>query len=82
MHFLILKNIIQSVLFFLLFIHRQENTDPPVSAVSQEPKLVPSKLNSESDSRQPSVEVSTRVGKDMTAFLQKLRDARQPKPAW
>ncbi|XP_044031705.1 uncharacterized protein si:ch211-161h7.4 isoform X2 [Siniperca chuatsi] len=60
---------------------RQENTDPPVSAVRQTPGLAAPKKNSGSAHRQPPVEVSTRVGKDMTAFLQKLRDAGQPKPA-
>ncbi|XP_068438358.1 neurofilament heavy polypeptide [Clinocottus analis] len=55
---------------------REENADPLVSAARQEPKLA--KL-SENVHSQPLVE-STSVGKDMTSFLKKLRDAGQPKP--
>nr|XP_046227714.1 protein piccolo isoform X2 [Scatophagus argus] len=57
-----------------------ENTDALVSAVRQEPEVAIHKKKSKNVLRQPSVEVS-RVGKDMTTFLQKLRDAAQPKPA-
>ncbi|XP_070842572.1 nucleolar and coiled-body phosphoprotein 1 isoform X2 [Chaetodon trifascialis] len=60
---------------------RQENTDPSVSAVRQGPEVAASKKKSDSADRQPSVEASTRVGKDMTTFLQKLREAGRPKPA-
>ncbi|XP_038584420.1 titin homolog isoform X2 [Micropterus salmoides] len=59
----------------------QENTDLPVSAVRQEREDAAPKKNSGSAPRQPSAAVSARVAKDMTAFLQKLRDAGQPKPA-
>ncbi|XP_035511537.1 nucleolar protein dao-5 isoform X2 [Morone saxatilis] len=59
----------------------QENTDPSVSAVRQEPEAAALKKKPESVHRQPSLEVSTRVGKDMTTFLQKLRDAGKPNPA-
>lgn len=52
-----------------------------MSAVRQEPEVAAPKEKSESVDRQPSVEVSNRVGKDMTTFLQKLREAGQPKPA-
>ncbi|XP_056221085.1 protein piccolo [Seriola aureovittata] len=50
---------------------RQESESEP-TAPEKRPKSVHG---------QPPAEMSTRVGKDMTAFLQKLRDARQPKPA-
>ncbi|KAM7369883.1 hypothetical protein PAMP_011172 [Pampus punctatissimus] len=59
---------------------RQENTDPPVSAMRQEPKNPAYDKNSASVHREPAVEMSTCVGKEMTAFLQKLRDAGKPKP--
>ena len=62
-------------------IPRQENAGPPVLAVRQEPELADPEKKIENVHMQPSVE-STRVGKDMPAFLKKLRDARQPKPAW
>ncbi|XP_034416256.1 uncharacterized protein si:ch211-161h7.4 [Cyclopterus lumpus] len=54
---------------------REENADP--LAARQETKLA--KI-SENVHNQPLV-ASTSVGKDMTAFLKKLRDAGQPKPA-
>ncbi|XP_051267354.1 nucleolar protein dao-5 isoform X2 [Dicentrarchus labrax] len=60
----------------------QENTSPSVSAVRQEPEVATPKKKSESVHGQPPLEVSTRVGKDMTTFLQKLRDAGKPNPAW
>ncbi|KAM6971584.1 uncharacterized protein LKV04_017146 [Tautogolabrus adspersus] len=60
---------------------RQEKTDAPVSAVRRDPKLAAPNKKSESVHKQPSVEVSTRVGKDMTTFLQKLREAGLSKPA-
>ncbi|KAM7390439.1 hypothetical protein PAMA_008547 [Pampus argenteus] len=60
---------------------RQENTDPPVSAMRQEPKNQSNDKNSASVDREPAAEMSTCVGKEMTAFLQKLRDAGKPKPA-
>lgn len=53
-----------------------------MSAVRQEREDAAPKKNSGSAPRQPSAAVSARVAKDMTAFLQKLRDAGQPKPAW
>ncbi|XP_029314178.1 proteoglycan 4 isoform X2 [Cottoperca gobio] len=56
---------------------RQENTDPPESAVTREPELAGPEKKSENVHRQPSVE-STRVV--MATFLKKLRDAGQPKP--
>ncbi|XP_073345016.1 uncharacterized protein [Pagrus major] len=59
----------------------QENTDPPVSAVREEPEVSAPKKKSESAQRQPPVEAPTRVGHNMTTFLQKLRDAIQPKPS-
>ncbi|XP_078136850.1 uncharacterized protein LOC144537203 [Sander vitreus] len=59
---------------------RQENAGPPV-LVRQEPELADPKKKIENVHMQPSVE-STRVGKDMPAFLKKLRDAGQPKPAY
>uniref|UniRef100_A0A8C9YXJ1 Mif2/CENP-C cupin domain-containing protein n=1 Tax=Sander lucioperca TaxID=283035 RepID=A0A8C9YXJ1_SANLU len=59
---------------------RQENAGPPVLAVRQEPELADPKKKIENVHMQPSVE-STRVGKDMPAFLKKLRDAGQSKPA-
>ncbi|XP_032359544.1 uncharacterized protein si:ch211-161h7.4 isoform X2 [Etheostoma spectabile] len=59
---------------------RQENACPPVLAVRQEPELADPKKKFENLHMQPSVE-STRVGNDMPAFLKKLRDAGQPKPA-
>ncbi|XP_034717628.1 uncharacterized protein si:ch211-161h7.4 [Etheostoma cragini] len=58
----------------------QENECPPVLAVRQEPDLADPKKKFENVHVQPSVE-STRLGKDMPAFLKKLRDAGQPKPA-
>lgn len=60
---------------------RQENTNPPVSAMRQEPEHSAPEKNTESVRKEPAAETSTRVGKEMTAFLQKLRDAGQPKPA-
>ncbi|XP_028425659.1 microtubule-associated protein 1B-like [Perca flavescens] len=59
---------------------KQENSGPPVLAVRQKPELVDPEKKIENVHMQPSVE-STRVGKDMPAFLKKLRDAGQPKPA-
>ncbi|XP_042366612.1 titin isoform X2 [Plectropomus leopardus] len=59
---------------------RQEKADPPLSAVRGEPEPAAPEKEPESVHTQPSVEL-TRVGKDMTAFLKKLRDAGQPKPA-
>ncbi|XP_040921200.1 enolase-phosphatase E1 isoform X2 [Toxotes jaculatrix] len=59
---------------------RQESTDSPVSAERQKPE--PAALEKLSSVHsQPAAEMSTRVGKDMTTFLQKLRDAGQSKPA-
>lgn len=66
--------------FFFLFIPRREHTDPPVSAVRPEPELTTPVKEAESVHRQPSVKSSCGV-KDMTAFLKKLREAVQPKPA-
>ncbi|XP_067342729.1 titin homolog isoform X2 [Channa argus] len=57
---------------------RQENTEPPVSALSQDPKL-PSPEKNSSDERQPSTEISTCRGRDIKAFLQKAREAEQCK---
>ncbi|XP_059182708.1 nucleolar and coiled-body phosphoprotein 1 isoform X2 [Centropristis striata] len=54
--------------------------DPPVPAVRQESEDSAPQGITENVPRQPTVE-STRAGKDMTAFLKKLRDAGQPKPA-
>ncbi|XP_010751326.3 nucleolar and coiled-body phosphoprotein 1 isoform X1 [Larimichthys crocea] len=58
---------------------RQENTEPPTSSVRQEAEVAAPKKKSEIVHRQPSLEVSSRV--DRTNFLQKLREAAQPKPA-
>ncbi|KAM6908115.1 uncharacterized protein PEZ65_016426 [Lycodopsis pacificus] len=55
----------------------QENAE---SAVRQEPELTAPNMKSENVHSQPSGE-STGVAKDITSFLQKLRDAGQPKPA-
>ncbi|GAA6214990.1 microtubule-associated protein 1B-like [Lates japonicus] len=60
---------------------RQENTALPVSAVRQEPEVAAPEKHSRSVHSQLPAETSTRVGKDMTSFLQKLRDAGQSKPA-
>ncbi|XP_049912997.1 titin isoform X1 [Epinephelus moara] len=59
---------------------RRENVDPPVSVERQEPELAAPKKDSKRVNMQPSVEL-TRVEKDMTAFLKKLRDSAQPRPA-
>ncbi|XP_034562251.1 neurofilament heavy polypeptide isoform X2 [Notolabrus celidotus] len=58
----------------------QKNKEPPVPAVRQEPEPEAPRQTSESVNKEPEVEVSTRVGKDMTAFLQRLREAGQAKP--
>ncbi|XP_019943435.2 nucleolar protein dao-5 isoform X1 [Paralichthys olivaceus] len=60
---------------------RQGNTDKSVAAVTQEPELATSDKKSTSVHSQSLGEMSTRVGKDMSVFLQKLRDAGQSKPA-
>lgn len=57
-----------SVTFYIFFVYRsQESTQPAVQTVSQEPEVA-------------APVASTRAGKDMTAFLQKLKDAAQSKP--
>ncbi|XP_062235839.1 uncharacterized protein si:ch211-161h7.4 [Platichthys flesus] len=60
---------------------RQESTDKPVGAVTREPELAAPDKQSTSVHSQSLGETSTRVGIDMSAFLQKLRDAGQSKPA-
>ncbi|XP_071769887.2 uncharacterized protein LOC139923083 [Centroberyx gerrardi] len=60
---------------------KQWSTDPPVPAVRQEPQHSAHEKKSESTNRQLPVEMCTSVGKNMTAFLQKLRDIGQPKRA-
>ncbi|CAB1440319.1 unnamed protein product [Pleuronectes platessa] len=60
---------------------RQESTDKPVGAVTREPELAAPDKQSTSVHSQSLGETSTRVGNDMSAFLQKLRDAGQSKPA-
>lgn len=60
---------------------RQENADPPVLAAEQQPEVTAPKKKSESVQRQAAADVSARAGKTMTSFLQKLRDAGQPKAA-
>nr|XP_029135513.1 microtubule-associated protein futsch-like isoform X2 [Labrus bergylta] len=60
---------------------RQEKTEASVSKVRQDPKLAAPNKKSESVRNQPSVEVSTRVGKNMTTFVQKLKEAGLSKPA-
>jgi len=54
----------------------------PVSAVRQEPELAAPGKNSESVRTQPPAEMSLRVGKDMTAFLEKLKLAGKSRPTW
>ena len=53
-----------------------------MSAVRDEPEVLVPKKKSESAQKQPFVGAPARVGHDMTTFLQKLRDATQPKPSW
>ncbi|XP_034998814.2 muscle M-line assembly protein unc-89 [Hippoglossus stenolepis] len=60
---------------------RQKSTDKPVGAVTREPELTAPDKQSTSVHSQSLGETSTRVGNDMSAFLQKLRDAGQSKPA-
>ncbi|XP_071341242.1 neurofilament heavy polypeptide [Trachinotus anak] len=60
---------------------RQETSDQSVPPVKQVPEPAAPEKHSISAHSQPQAETSIRVGKDMTAFLQKLRDAGQPKPA-
>ncbi|XP_071392025.1 nucleolar and coiled-body phosphoprotein 1-like [Centroberyx affinis] len=60
---------------------KQGSTDPPVPAVRQETQHSAHEKKSESTNRQLPVEMCTSVGKNMTAFLQKLRDVEQPKRA-
>ncbi|XP_026148678.1 uncharacterized protein LOC113121998 isoform X2 [Mastacembelus armatus] len=60
--------------------NRQDNTDQHVTAVSQEPELQPPVKKSENVCRQLSAERATSVGKDIQAFLLKLRDAGVSKP--
>lgn len=59
----------------------QENKDPPVPAMRQEPELKVHNKKSESVQKKPSAEGSTFVKKDVMGFLQKLREAGQVKPA-
>lgn len=66
-----------------VFVHfSQENKDPPVPTVRQEPVLEAHNKKSENVHQKPTAEVSTRVGKDVMGFLQKLREAGQAKPTW
>ncbi|XP_062297920.1 glutamic acid-rich protein [Scomber scombrus] len=58
---------------------RQENTDLPVPEMTQDPEQPAPEKTLESVPREPAAETSNRVGKEMTSFLQKLRDAGQPK---
>ncbi|XP_060920810.1 titin homolog [Labrus mixtus] len=60
---------------------RQEKTEASVSNVRQDPKLAAPNKKSESVHNQPSVEVSTCVRKNMTTFIQKLKEAGLSKPA-
>ncbi|XP_074549862.1 uncharacterized protein LOC141807632 isoform X2 [Halichoeres trimaculatus] len=59
----------------------QESKDPPVPAVRQKPEIKVHNRKPESVQKKPSADVFTRVGKDVTGFLQKLREAGQAKPA-
>ncbi|XP_060949863.1 claspin [Limanda limanda] len=61
--------------------HRQESTDKPVGAVTQEPELTAPDKQSTSVYSQSLGETFTRVGNNLSAFLQKLRHAGQSKPA-
>lgn len=57
-----------SVTFYVFFVYRsQESTQPAVQTVSRKPEVA-------------APVASTRAGKDMTAFLQKLKHAAQSKP--
>lgn len=47
----------------------------------QKPAHPSPEKHSEGFNREPVLEMPTHVGKDMTSFLQKLREAVQPKPA-
>ncbi|XP_041670688.1 inner centromere protein [Cheilinus undulatus] len=60
---------------------RQEKADLPVSQVQQDPEPPAHNKKSENVQKAPIVEGSTRVGKDMTTFLQKLKEAGLSKPA-
>ncbi|XP_029935853.1 treacle protein isoform X2 [Myripristis murdjan] len=59
----------------------QGSADPPVSGVRQEPQHSTHEKKSESVCRQLPVELCSRVGKDVSTFLQRVRDAGQTKPA-
>ncbi|XP_008295691.1 neurofilament heavy polypeptide isoform X2 [Stegastes partitus] len=61
-------------------LQRQENTEPPVVAVGPESEVAALEKTAETVHKQSVMDVSTRVGKDMTAFLQKVKDAGQSKP--
>ncbi|KAM4533965.1 uncharacterized protein PAE49_022287 [Odontesthes bonariensis] len=58
----------------------RENTQTPVSAVRQESELAAPGKNSESVDTQPPAEMSLRVGKDMNAFLEKLKLVGKSRP--
>ncbi|XP_010792458.1 proteoglycan 4-like [Notothenia coriiceps] len=59
---------------------RIEMVDPPAAAVRREPELAAPEKRIETVPEQPLVE-PVRVHKNIAAFLQKLRDAAQSKPA-
>lgn len=64
---------------FLFFSSRPESPGSSLSVVRQKPEAKTPVTKSKSTHDQQ-VE-STRVERDMTTFLQKLRDAAQPKPS-
>ncbi|XP_023122063.2 uncharacterized protein si:ch211-161h7.4 isoform X1 [Amphiprion ocellaris] len=58
---------------------RQDNAGPAVLTVEQESEVAALEKNPKTVHKQSVVEVSTRVGKDMTAFLQRVKDAGRSK---
>lgn len=66
-----------------MVVTRKKMTEPLVSAVRQEHKHPsPPSINPSVDRQQKSTEISTREGKDINSFLQKVRDAERNRPAW
>uniref|UniRef100_A0A3Q1FGV1 Uncharacterized LOC110961908 n=2 Tax=Acanthochromis polyacanthus TaxID=80966 RepID=A0A3Q1FGV1_9TELE len=60
----------------------QDNTEPTVLAAGQESEFAALGKTPEAVHKQSVMEVSTRMGKDMTAFLQKVKDAGRSKASY
>lgn len=67
---------------FSLFPSRQEIPGSPATTGRRKPEAKTPVKKSVSAPGQPLVEAPSSAKADMTTFLQKLRDAAQPRPSW